>query len=70
MALSRSRLIRHANARPDYDHVGIVGNSKIETIAHTSFSGCGSEKMKRERFKSAIVFHNSQDASSAADFLE
>jgi hypothetical protein len=60
MALPRSRLSRlaKANTNTNYDHGGIIGNSKVEVIAHTSFSGCGSQKMKRERPASATLSRN------------
>jgi hypothetical protein len=70
MALSRSRLPRLANANTNYDHGGVIGNSKFEAMAHASFSGDGGEKMKRECPESAMHARNNQDVTSPADFLE
>jgi hypothetical protein len=63
-------LSRLANANTNYDHGDVIGNSKFEAMAHTSFSGDGGEKMKRERPASAMHSRNNQDVTSPVDLLE
>jgi hypothetical protein len=70
MAPSHSRLFRFANANPNYDRGGVIGNSKIQATAHTSFSGWHGENTKCHRLASVMPVRDNQDVTPAVDFLE